>query len=123
MQIAAVRVADFEAVATREGDAIQLRLRGDASGDVLEPLERLLADIHDNATSNVTATATVDIRELVFMSSACFKCFVTWVTDIQGLDDGKRYRLVFQSNAAHGWQKRSLQSLHGIATELVEVNE
>ena len=123
MQIAAVKLADFEAMAVRDGASVQLRLKGDASGDVLEPLERLLADIHDNATSHTTTEATVDIRDLEFMSSSCFKCFVTWVTDIQGLDEAKQYRLVFQANSAHGWQKRSLRSLHCFATELVKIDE
>jgi hypothetical protein len=44
------------------------------------------------------------------------------VTDIQGLDEGQQYRLVFQSNPSIGWQKRSLRSLHCFAVDLVKID-
>jgi len=123
MQIAAVKLTEFEAVAAREGTVVSLRLKGDASGDVPEPAERLPPDIHGDATSHATTEANVDLRELEFMSSSCFKCFVTWVTDIQSLDADKQYKLLFRSNPNVGWQKRSLRSLHHFAVDLVTIED
>jgi hypothetical protein len=121
MVIAAIKQSGFEASAEREGSVISLRLRGDASGDALEPFERLLEDIHENALQNATSEANVDIRELEFMSSSCFKCLVTWVTEIQAADEAKQYPLRFASNADIAWQKRSLRSLHFFAVDLVKI--
>jgi len=63
------------------------------------------------------------LRQLEFMNSSCFKSFVSWVTDIQELDDAKRYKVRFLSNPTYHWQKRSLHSLRCFAVELITVVE
>lgn len=123
MELGAIKLPDFEANARQAGDAIQLSLKGDASGDALEPLEKLLANLHRAAVDRRVTEAAIDIRELEFMSSSCFKTLVTWVTDIQGLDEGTQYSLRFVSNPRIGWQKRSLRSLHCFAVDLVKIEE
>jgi hypothetical protein len=123
MELGAIRQPDFEAMARQDGTAIQLALKGDASGDALEALEKLLVLLHKEAIDRRVTEAAVDIRELEFMSSACFKCLVTWVTDIQSLDSGKHYLLRFLSNPKIGWQKRSLRSLHCFAVDLVKIED
>lgn len=123
MELGAIRLPDFEANARQNGTVIDLALKGDASGDALEPLEKLLGELHRQAVDKGVTEAAVDIRELEFMSSACFKTLVTWVTDIQGLDTGKQYSLRFVSNPRIGWQKRSLRSLHCFAVDLVKVED
>jgi len=123
MELGGIRLPDFEAHARQDGAAIQLALKGDASGDALEALDKLLTQLHRQATDRRVSEAAIDIRELEFMSSACFKCLVTWVTDIQSLDAAKQYSLRFVSNPRIGWQKRSLRSLHCFAVDLVKIDE
>lgn len=121
MDVGGFKLPEFEARAHHDGTAIVLTLSGDASGEVREPLEKLFAQLHAEAVARTVTEAAVDIRDLEFMSSACFKCLVTWVTDIQSLDDGTQYTLRFISNPNVGWQKRSLRSLHCFAVDLVKV--
>lgn len=121
MEIGGIRQPDFEATASHEGTLIQLRLKGDASGDALEPLDKLLTQLHAEAVQRGISEAAIDMRDLEFMSSSCFKCLVTWVTDIQSLDGGKQYCLRFISNPNMGWQKRSLRSLSCFAVDLVKI--
>lgn len=121
MEIGVIKQPSFEAHARQDGSAIMLQLKGDASGDAFEALGKLLTQLHAEAIQRGVAEASVDIRDLEFMSSSCFKCLVTWVTDIQSLEDGKQYSLRFLSNPNVGWQKRSLRSLHCFAVDLVKI--
>ncbi len=121
MEIAVIKQPDFEATAHHDGTAIQLLLKGDASGEAFEPFEKLLTQLHGEAVDRGVSEAAIDMRALEFMSSSCFKCLVTWVTDIQSLADGKQYKLRFISNPSAGWQKRSLRSLSCFAVDLVTI--
>jgi hypothetical protein len=123
MEIGGITEPDFEASARHEGTVLELRLKGDASGDVLDGLNNLLTQLHGEAVQRAVSEAVIDMRELQFMSSSCFKCLVTWVTDIQSLAEGKQYRLRFISNPTIGWQKRSLRSLSCFAVNLVTIQE
>jgi hypothetical protein len=121
MEIGFIKQPAFDAHARQDGLAILLDLNGDASGDAFEALGKLLTLLHTEAIRRGVAEVAVDIRHLEFMSSSCFKCLVTWVTDIQALEDGAQYKLRFLSNPNVGWQKRSLRSLHCFAIDLVKI--
>lgn len=114
---------DFVVTVREDGSTLHLEMRGDASGEALEPLDSLLTQIHDTATQRGTREAVIDMTRLEFMSSSCFKCLVTWVTQIQSLDEDKQYRLRFVSNPTIGWQKRSLRSLHCFAVDLITIDQ
>ncbi len=121
MEIGAIQTPDFEARATYSGSALALVLKGDASGDAISSFESLLTLIHTEAVQRAITEASIDIRSLEFMSSGWFKCFVTWVTEIQALDEGKQYLLRFVSNPNIAWQKRSLRSLSCFAIDLIKI--
>jgi hypothetical protein len=114
---------DFAVRVREETAGLHVEIRGDASGDAFDALDRLLAVVHRVAMQRAATAVTIDMRDLEFMSSSCFKCLVTWVTDIQALDEAKQYRLTFRSNPAIAWQKRSLRSLSCFAVELITVEQ
>jgi len=83
----------------------------------------MLTRIHDAANRLGVREAIVDLTQLEFMNSSCFKSFVSWLTDIRELDASKQYTVTFLSNPKLHWQKRSLHSLRCFAVDLVTVSE
>jgi len=121
VEIGTVQTQDFEARATYDGGALALVIKGDASGDAISSFESLLSQIHAEAVQRAITEAFIDIRSLEFMSSSWFKCFVSWLSEIQALDEGKQYALRFALNPSIGWQKRSLRSLSCFAVDLIKI--
>src|SRR5262249_20624742 len=60
----------------------------------------------------------VDFRSLGFITSTCFKAFVTW---IDHLKDHTRYQVRFASQDGQAWHRRSLSALRALAPDLVTV--
>ncbi len=114
---------DFAGSAHVDGSTVQAVLKGNADYAAFDALEMLLNRIHAETKRLAATEVVVDLRQLEFMNSSCFKSFVSWVTDIQELDDAKRYKVKFLSNPAYHWQKRSLHSLRCFAVELITVVE
>ncbi len=111
------------AAAHRDGPSIQVWVKGNADYAALDALETLLTRIHAEAGRSDVRETVVDLRELEFMNSSCFKSFVTWINDIQELEERKQYKVKFRSNPKMHWQKRSLHSLRCFAVELISVEE
>jgi hypothetical protein len=62
----------------------------------------------------------VDLRELEFMNSSCFKHFVTWICEVHDAPAlAPRFR--FRSDPRRLWQRRSLHALSGLAGGLVSI--
>jgi hypothetical protein len=122
-ELVSVSGDDFSGTAVHDGTAIRARLKGNADYAALDALEMLLNRLHAESKQRAVADVVVDLRELEFMNSSCFKSFVSWITDIQELDEGKRYKVKFISNPKLHWQKRSLHSLRCLAVELISVDE
>ena len=61
----------------------------------------------------------VDIRELYFMNSSCFKAFVTWIAEIAKLDAARRYQVRFLANSRLHWQRRNLAAMQSYAANVV----
>ncbi len=114
---------DFAGSAHVDGATVQAVLKGNADYAAFDALEMLLNRIHSETKRLAANEVVVDLRQLEFMNSSCFKSFVSWVTDIQELDDAKRYKVRFLSNPTYHWQKRSLHSLRCFAVELITVVE
>ena len=113
--------ADFSAAAYQDGSRINARLKGNADVSALDAIARLLVQVHAEATRLGIEETIVDLRELEFMNSSCFKGFVTWISNIQTLDSDRQYKVKFLSNPAMHWQKRSLHALRCFAVELITV--
>jgi hypothetical protein len=118
-----ISTPDFAGNARRDGDNLLLSLRGNADYAAVDSVEQLLAKAHAEAVRVGTKEASVDLRELEFMNSSCFKSFVGWITEIQEMPDKDQYKVTFLSNPKMHWQKRSLHSLRCFSVELISVVE
>jgi len=122
-EVASVSVEDFEGAARHDGTMINAWLRGTADYAALDAIDMLLSRIHVEANRLGVKEAVVDLRQLEFMNSSCFKSFVSWINDIQGLEQERRYKIKFLANPKLHWQRRSLTSLRCFAVDLVSVTE
>jgi hypothetical protein len=112
---------DFSAGATRDGASIIAWLKGTADYAALDDVDLLLSRVHAEATRHKVKETVIDLRQLEFMNSSCFKSFISWVTDIQDLSEAVRYKVRLLSNPNLHWQKRSLHSLRCFAIELITI--
>ena len=122
-EIVTVNGDDFAGAAHHENATITAWLKGNADYAALDALEMLLTRAHSEATRLGANEMVIDLRQLEFMNSSCFKCFLSWITDIQELAPDQQYRVKFVSNPKLHWQKRSLHSLRCFAVELITVTE
>ena len=122
-EVIAVKEDHFTGSAKHEGNVINAMLDGTADYAALGALETLLARTHEEATRLGVGEVVVDLQQLEFMNSSCFKCFVSWITEIQELAEAARYKVRFLSSSQLPWQKRSLRSLQSVAVELITVAE
>lgn len=104
-----------------EGTQLVVELVGNADHRTSEQVRDLCVQLHATALAATVTAAVLDLRQLEFMNSSCFKALVTWVSDIQDLEPAKRYKIRAFSNPGIPWQKRSLQSLQYFAVDLVSV--
>jgi hypothetical protein len=122
-EVVTVTGADFSGSAHHESKTINVSLKGNADYAALDSLEMLLRRVHEEADRLEIEEAVIDLRQLEFMNSSCFKSFVSWITDIQQMDGAHQYKLTFLSNPKMHWQKRSLHSLRCFAVDLITVVE
>ncbi len=122
-EVAAVSGEDFTGTATHDGSVITAMLEGNADYAALDAVEMLLNRTHTEAKRLAVTEVVVDLRHLEFMNSSCFKCFVSWITEIQELVEPAQYKVRFLSNPQLHWQKRSLHSLRCFAVDLITVTE
>jgi hypothetical protein len=85
-----------------------------ALGAFLRQLER-------EAAQKQVVQFTCDFRQLYFMNSACFKCFVVWINDIAGLTRELQYVVEFVTNPNMHWQRRSLENLQYFGPSIVRI--
>src|SRR5687767_6639753 len=95
---------------TAERQRLVFMLIGTADMSATEELGRLLTELHADAVVRRVTEVVVDIRELRFMNSSCFKKFVTWVTTVYDMEPDRRYMIRFLSDQNKHWQKRSLMA-------------
>jgi hypothetical protein len=120
IELPAVHREGFSIVLER-GDPLLLKVTGTADMDMLPVLGPFLRDLHTALCRAQAAEISVDFRDLGFMNSSCFKCFITWIASIAGLDPARRYRTCFFSNPKLHWQRRSLEAMRAFAPALVRV--
>jgi hypothetical protein len=121
-ELIAVRGGEVTGTAARDGATITAFLKGNADMTAIDAVGKLIADLHVEATRAKTTEVIVDLRDLEFMNSSCFKAIVTWIASIRALDAAKRYRVRFVANPAMHWQKRSLDALRCFAVDLIAVD-
>jgi hypothetical protein len=122
IDIASVSEPEFTANAQAAEGVLTVSLIGNADLNVKTMLDHLLATVHEEAQGRHIPEVTVDVRKLEFMNSSCLKCLVAWISRIQDSPPSRQYRVSFRSSPALFWQKRSLQALSMLASDLVSVN-
>jgi len=83
-------------------------------------LAALLAAAHEAAMQRGAEAVEVDLRELKFLSAACFRVLVAWLAEVAEAPEGKRYRVRFVENPFARWQHPSLSALAAFAPSVVE---
>jgi len=111
----------FESQLSLEDDVLVLTLSGCADLKVWRGLGEMLDQLHAEAQRAKIARVIVDVRELEFMNSSCFKSIVSWLTSIMELDPAAQYKVHFKSNPERLWQRRSLHALRSFALMLVTI--
>jgi hypothetical protein len=120
--VAPINQSDFSASAAVEGSTtLALSLQGNADIHIIEPLKNFLQAAHQEALRLSVSEVTIDMKQLEFMNSSCFKNFVSWLNSVQELAPEKQYKIKFLSNPAMHWQKRSLHALRCFAVELITI--
>lgn len=112
-------VGELKAAAAVDGDVMRLSLAGTADGNVEPVLGELLGRLHGESQRARVREVSVDLRELEFMNSSCFKSFITWIVAVRRLPEDQHYRIRFISNPALHWQKRSLHAISYFGGDLI----
>ena len=114
------QAAELRARLTQEEGALVAKLSGTADLRVTDSVEAILNRVHQKALELSIPEVRMDLRDLEFMNSSCFKSFVSWISDVSDLTSGQ-YRIRFLSNPSILWQRRSLHALSCFAAELVTI--
>lgn len=111
----------FRATAAHEGTIATLCLLGTADASTLEPVQQAVNAMREQARALQVSEVVVDMRSLEFMNSSCFKCLITWLSDLLEQPADQRYRIRFLSDPSKHWQQRSLRALSCFAVDLVTI--
>jgi hypothetical protein len=121
-EVANVKGPEFAGAASHDGTRITTRLTGNADTAAVELVGHLLRDVHSAATRLSVNEAVLDLRDLEFMNSSCFKNLLSWLNDILDLAPVRRYRVRIISNPEIHWQRRSMHALQAFALDLIVVD-
>jgi hypothetical protein len=116
-----VSMSGFSVSAVQAEQQISLRMTGSAETPAMGSLQGLFNGVHAEMLRQGLPKVVVDLRELEFMNSSCFKTFVSWLAEVQETDSAKRYHVHFLSDTKKHWQKKSLNALSAFAIDLVKV--
>ena len=111
----------MSATASVDGKTVAIQLRGTADSESRADLDALVKQLHAESMRLGVATVKVDLRELEFMNSSCFKIFVAWLAQLRDLEAAKQYKIQIVSNPNLLWQRRSLAALSCFAVDLVTI--
>jgi hypothetical protein len=114
------QAAELRARLIKEDTALVAKLSGTADLRVTDSVEAILNRVHQKALELGIPEVRMDLRELEFMNSSCFKSFVSWISEVSDMPSGQ-YRIRFLSNPSILWQRRSLHALSCFAAELVTI--
>jgi hypothetical protein len=116
-----VTASELRAEVENRAGGIFVTLAGTADLRVTERIGSLLDQVHQAAQDSQVSMVKVDLLDLEFMNSSCFKSFVKWITQVEALPRQSQYRIRFISNPAILWQRRSLHALSCFAAELIAI--
>jgi hypothetical protein len=114
------QAAELRAQLLQESSSLVAKLSGTADLRVTDSVEAILTRVHQKALELGIPEVQMDLRDLEFMNSSCFKSFVSWISEVSDMPQGQ-YRIRFLSNPKMLWQRRSLHALSCFAAELVTI--
>jgi hypothetical protein len=120
-EVKAVSGENFSAYAMNKGRTITAFLKGNADMRARPHLEQFLSSLHGAASGLKVSEVYVDFRDLEFMTSSCFKDFVSWLSVLEAAPLEQQYRISFVADPKSHWQKRSLHALRCFAAKLITV--
>jgi hypothetical protein len=120
-EVPTIKTSDLRSETSFEGTGVLIKLVGSAESEAMTALDDLLTKMHARAVEGAVREVTVDMRDLDFMNSSCFKAFVSWIGEVQDLETQRQYRIRFLSDEQKHWQRRSLGALSCFAVDLIQV--
>jgi hypothetical protein len=109
----------FSIRAEGDGRLIRVLLSGTADLRSHTALESFLATLHRETLAAGADEVRVDVRNVEFMSSACFRLVLAWVSKV--VENAQPYRISFFADTDSTWQRRSMEALSSFAGPLVSV--
>ena len=119
--IPAVCEPDFSATAELLDRTLKITLRGTADFTTKPHFDRFMRAMHEEALRLAVREVMVDLGELAFMNSSCFKVVVAWILNVGSEIDDAKYRIVFVENPTLYWQRHSLKALTALAPDRISV--
>ena len=116
-----VTLENFSIVAARGEKVPTFAFTGNADMGAIEALGAFLRQLERAALEQRISQVKCDVRELYFMNSSCFKCFVLWINSIASLTRELRYVVEFIANPGMRWQIRSLESLQHFGPTIIVI--
>jgi hypothetical protein len=116
-----IATPDFSTATTRADGALHVRCIGNAHLEAAAVFQAFMTALHQEAMEAGATTVVLDLRELEFMSSSCFKALVALVVAVGALPAGQRYAVRFRQAAEYHWQRRSLHALESLAVGVVSI--
>ena len=121
IDVPVIETEELHSEATYVAPGVNVRLVGSAESSAMAPLGDLLGRLHGEAVRLAVREVTIDMRDLEFMNSSCFKAFVSWVGHVEELALERQYQIRFLSDEKKHWQARSLGALMCFATHIIRV--
>ncbi len=119
LNLNALSLDTFQATPTLENDRLAVRFAGNGDMNAIAPLSAFLKQVHEEAMRLTVTEVRCDLQQLVFMNSSCFKSFVVWIDTVKNAQPG--YLIRFLTDPSVHWQRRSLEALRRLATNIVEL--
>lgn len=119
LKLEAIYTPDLTCVSRFDDAKLIVAFTGTADGAAIELLGDYLKRLHGEAERLQVSEVTCDFRQLSFMNSSCFKAFVVWIDTVKNAT--RSYRIVFLTDPGMQWQRRSLEALRRLASNVVSV--
>jgi hypothetical protein len=120
LQLQAAETADFACTPQLEADLLTVTFKGTGDVAAIELLSTYLKKVHVEAERLTVTEVICDFRKLSFMNSSCFKAFVVWIDTVKNAT--RPYRIRFLTDPDLLWQRRSLEALRRLATNVVSLD-
>lgn len=119
LELEPAQAPDFACAPSYEAGVLTIAFSGTGDVAAIELLADYLKRAHAEAERLSVSEVTCDFRKLGFMNSSCFKAFVVWIDTVKNA--ARCYRIRFLTDPETHWQKRSLEALRRLATNVVAV--